>query len=295
MSDIGTISTNRSEILLEWKEYDSRGRLKLGDTPISRRIPNVRTWVTKILSMHRTGAGRTTKYWDFKGNKVSGLGRSHSDLLVKDQGKIYTRKETVKAYADILNNLDPTYKSRLDNLVGDFIFDTVESVTHNTIAEPVYDIQTTAEQFTANGVIVHNCHMEHQNQDITKAKGVILDVFLRPLKGFAGNKHAKLIQLLAFDKTKDSDLCKKIEDKEINTVSIGIYYAKYACSLCGNTVSPTEGKPCAHTQLKVKTYMEPDTGRLIYRKCFSITAFETSVVSDPAYVSAIGEILRPSH
>lgn len=138
------------------------------------------------------------------------------------------------------------------------------------------------------------CFREHANNDIAQSKGVILDVFLRPLKGFANNKHAKLIQLLAIDKDKDKDLAYKVEAGEINTVSVGIYYSCFSCSICGNLVSPTQGQPCVHTNLKVRTYMDPETGKLVYRKCYNINAFETSVVEDPAYVSAIGEILRPS-
>lgn len=133
-------------------------------------------------------------------------------------------------------------------------------------------------------------HFEHQSSDMTQAKGVILDVHLRPLKNFNG-KHAKMIELLAIDKTKDRDLCRKLEDGKLNTFSVGMYYTSFSCSVCGNEVSPNSGTPCAHTHLKCRTYQDPSTGQLVYRHCHNIFGFETSVVADPAYVSAIGTML----
>jgi hypothetical protein len=134
--------------------------------------------------------------------------------------------------------------------------------------------------------------LEHDNKDITRAKGVILDVYLRPLRGFAGGRHAKVIELLAFDKTKDKELCRKLEAGDINTFSVGIYYSSFSCSTCGNTVSPSAGQPCNHTRHKMRTYLDSQSGQLVYRHCHNIVGFETSCVADPAYVCAIGEILR---
>lgn len=128
---------------------------------------------------------------------------------------------------------------------------------------------------------------EHQNTDITKAKGVILDTKIRLLKGFGG-RHGKLIELLAFDRSKDESLCKSIINKEINTYSIGMYYDSYTCSICGNTVGKDYGYNCSHTKPKQPTYQLND-GRLAYRHCKNIVGFETSAVRDPAYVVAVSD------
>ena len=133
-------------------------------------------------------------------------------------------------------------------------------------------------------------HIEHQNKDITQAKGVILDVFLRKLPiNFAGG-HVKVIKLLAFDRTKDPELVQAILDRKFNTYSLGMYYKSYRCSVCGTTVSQGNARFCNHTNLRRKTYIRPD-GELVYRQCQDIVGFETSAVADPAYAIATSDIL----
>ncbi len=131
------------------------------------------------------------------------------------------------------------------------------------------------------------CFYEHDNKNIKKAKGVILDVFMRPLKNFGNGKHWKLVLLLAYDRSKDPLLVNSILTKENNAYSIGFYFQSYTCSICGH-VCGTGGASqfCSHTMPRKPTY-DLD-GRLVYRKCHSIVGFETSVVNSPAFVSAIG-------
>jgi hypothetical protein len=133
-------------------------------------------------------------------------------------------------------------------------------------------------------------HLEHSNQDITQAKGVILDVYLRQLKGYGNNKHFKLIKLLAFDRTKDATLCNQILDGTINTYSMGLYFDAYSCSLCNIKVGKGYGRPCGHTKLKQQTYVGQG-GKLVYRNMHNIVGFETSAVADPAYVVAQSDII----
>jgi hypothetical protein len=131
------------------------------------------------------------------------------------------------------------------------------------------------------------CHYEHDNKDITKAKGVILDVFLRPLKGFGGGKYWKLVMLMAYDRTKDPLLVNSILTKENNAYSIGFYFQAYTCSICGSRCGQGgSNNPCDHTMPRKPTY--DLGGKLAYRQCHSIVGFETSVVASPAYVAAIG-------
>jgi hypothetical protein len=136
-------------------------------------------------------------------------------------------------------------------------------------------------------------HVEHDNKDITKAKGVIFDVFLRKLPSFAGG-HVKVIKLLGFDRTKDPVLCQAILDKKVNTYSLGMYFKAYECSICGNEVGQNYGQQCQHTRPRRKTYKQAD-GRLAYRRCKHIVGFETSVVADPAFVSANSDMIMNPH
>ena len=133
-------------------------------------------------------------------------------------------------------------------------------------------------------------HIEHQNKDITQAKGVILDVFLRRLPAKFAGGHVKVIKLLAFDRTKDELLVDAILKRKFNTYSLGMYYKRFQCSVCGTTVSQSNARFCDHTNLRRKTYIRPD-GQLVYRKCQDIIGFETSAVADPAYVAATSDII----
>ena len=126
-------------------------------------------------------------------------------------------------------------------------------------------------------------HQEHDNKDITKAKGVILDVYMKGMPNFVGN-HARVIQLLAFDRTKDPVLANRILTNELNTYSIGMWYQAYTCSICGHTVRKENLRAtCSHTVINKPTYEMG--GRLAFRKVQMITGFENSAVEDPAYVS----------
>lgn len=132
-------------------------------------------------------------------------------------------------------------------------------------------------------------HVEHANKDITKAKGIILDVFLRPMARYHGN-HVKVIKLLAFDRTKDETLCNNILERKVNTYSLGMWFKSYTCTICNNQVGQNFGRMCVHTKPRKPIYQQPD-GKLAYRQCENIIGFETSVVLDPAYVVALSDHL----
>lgn len=130
--------------------------------------------------------------------------------------------------------------------------------------------------------------VEHQNQDITKAKGVILDTFLRPIPRMP--KFAKLVKLLAYDRTKDPMLVNRLLKREVSTYSTGMYYSSYTCSVCNHRAGKGIAPPCQHTRPMKPTYQLPD-GRLAFRQCESIIGFETSVVMDPAYALAQSNLI----
>lgn len=139
------------------------------------------------------------------------------------------------------------------------------------------------------------CHREHANKVIRDAKGVILDVFLRPIKRYGNSRYYKLVLLMAYDRTKDPELVHQIMSGEENAYSVGFYFKNYTCSVCGAQCGQgLSSKPCAHTMPKRPTYKD-QTGRLVYRQCGYIKGFECSSVYNPSYVTAIQKsLLDPS-
>lgn len=127
------------------------------------------------------------------------------------------------------------------------------------------------------------CHQEHANKDITKAKGIILDSFMRPITKLGNGKYWKMVHLYAFDRTKDPILAQAILNGESNAYSIGFYYTSYTCSICGTRVGKgINTTPCSHTFMGKPTYRMPN-GRLVYRQCENATGFESSSVNSPAF------------
>lgn len=130
------------------------------------------------------------------------------------------------------------------------------------------------------------CFEEHKNKVLPDAKGVILDVFLRQVKNFGRGKYFKLVELMAYDRTKDPLLVNSILTGENNAYSVGFYFKSYVCSICALHVVQG-GKACDHTFPRRPTYQQAD-GKLVYRQCQTIVGFETSVVLDPSFTCAIG-------
>lgn len=130
-------------------------------------------------------------------------------------------------------------------------------------------------------------YVEHDNKDYTKARGIILDSHLTALRGFKGDL-VKSVRLLAFDRTKDPASCNLLLQRKINTFSLGFTFSAYECSICGHI---SYGQTfCGHTRPRQRTYRMAD-GRLCYRRCMHANGFEESIVSDPAYVSNLSDIL----
>lgn len=126
--------------------------------------------------------------------------------------------------------------------------------------------------------------VEHNNRDHTKAVGVILDSYLRPLRQFKGG-HAKMIHLAAIDRELNPQLAEAYLTNKANGFSMGMWYKAYTCSICGQKVGQNFGRVCTHTKPQKPTYLSID-GKLGYRQCHDLTGFELSCVSDGAFISA---------
>ena len=125
---------------------------------------------------------------------------------------------------------------------------------------------------------------EHRSDDITKALGVVADVSLRKIVGYANDRLWMVLALAAIDRTHSSPIVKDYESGKVNTVSMGAMVETWTCSYCG----AAEGM-CHHIDAEYEgvTFYELN-GRLVYKCVQSISGYELSIVRDPAYGVAIG-------
>ena len=129
------------------------------------------------------------------------------------------------------------------------------------------------------------CHREHQNQDLSAAKGVLLDAFASPVRGY-GKGLIKVMMLASYDRSKDPELANAILNGEENAYSMGAFFEGYKCSVCGS-----DKGYCKHTDPRTPLKIDPVSRMLAYRSIFGITGFELSSVANPAYVVAISDII----
>lgn len=129
-------------------------------------------------------------------------------------------------------------------------------------------------------------HIEHDNQDPTKAVGMIVDTALVPMIGFGGQRLWKLLLLLAIDRSKDPTYAQYVLTGEINSYSMGAWVEAYSCGYCGAPMGS-----CNHINARRPRDFYILDGKLVYRRVHGIKGFECSIVRDPAYVTAISDKL----
>lgn len=228
----------------------------------------------KPIDLHKEKASRKSKSLAIQGNRL-GMSDSLSldfNVWLPKAAEVYNISKDIRDY--ILVPV-PVNISEIPNTNGDS-FSLREWTTFNPnqgdLAFRTFKGKPT--------------YVEHQENTVfDKARGVIVDNHLSPLRGFRGN-HAKLTLLLAFDKTKDPLRCDRILKGELNTYSKGTTYKAYACSVCGRIVTPKLKNFCEHTDFKRPTRLDFRTGKLVYRDCIGLTGFECSSVDDPAFACA---------
>lgn len=129
-------------------------------------------------------------------------------------------------------------------------------------------------------------HIEHDNQDETKAIGVIVDVAMKPMNGFGAGRVWKMIELLAIDRTKNPTRASQILTGEHNAYSMGAWVESYSCGYCRAPMGN-----CNHLHPNRPKDFYVLNGALVHRRVGGIKGFETSSVGDPAFVSAISDRL----
>lgn len=227
------------------------------------------------IDMHQEKASRSSKKVRLAGSRIG----SNTDVNLDVNVWLPRAAEVYNISADIRDYVIapvPVNISELPNTNGDG-FELSEWLRFNPDQG-----QLAYQTFKGKPTFI-----EHDNQDYTKAAGVILDSHLTKLTGFKGN-HAKLYLLLAYDRTRNPEQCANILNGTLNTYSKGTTYKAYQCSICGRVVTPKNKNFCEHTDFRRLAYIEPRTGRLCYRRCQYLTGFECSSVADPAFACAAG-------
>ena len=132
--------------------------------------------------------------------------------------------------------------------------------------------------------------INHNNQVLTEAKGVLLDASMTSIKRY---KVAKVIVLAAFDRTKDTDLIKLIL-KGSNSYSMGALAEGFECSMCGGMLGPAVKRTCTCYDtdfVNLKSLGSVIQGKLNYHVAKNFRFIETSWVNQPADVTAWSDIL----
>ena len=131
-------------------------------------------------------------------------------------------------------------------------------------------------------------YLEHDNHDPKKAKGIILDSVMNPLRNYPG--FFKVVQLLSFDRTKDPILYDRITNSKLNSYSMGSYVDMYGCSRCGAKYS-TSGKTaaCSHIDADKVNFYKDNDGNLVFKTLHGIEGFEVSAVEIPAFRAAVSD------
>lgn len=127
---------------------------------------------------------------------------------------------------------------------------------------------------------------EHENEDHTKAKGVIIDTHMRKIPGM---NVWRLMKLLAFDRTRDPQLCNDILSRKRNSYSMGAYLDGYTCSVCHSEFGTCNHIPLGYSKGDVLFVPHRTSGKLLFKNVVAPEGFETSSVKTPAFISALND------
>lgn len=136
------------------------------------------------------------------------------------------------------------------------------------------------------------CHVDHQNRDISKAVGVVMDTAMVPMAS-NGGKLWKVMSLMAFDRSKSPEIAEQILSGRRNSYSMGANVLQYSCSVCGSVSKPgSRVLACGVEHVTgprspYKIFERRGRKVLGHRNSHGITGFEISTVTVPAWPSAV--------
>lgn len=136
-------------------------------------------------------------------------------------------------------------------------------------------------------------YVDHNNWDLKRSRGVIIDSKLYESKLASGHEDVWVQLLIEVDAQAFPKLAQSIVDGDIDAVSMGADVEYTVCSVCANKAHDVL-QYCAHIPgmkgREVQT-LDSKTGstikKLCYEDCYGVSFFEISFVFDPADESAL--------
>ena len=229
---------------------------------------------------------------DYTAIELNGIEDKHHSVLANSATFLNeTRTALVQAQATLpffaeKYNISPHMKDYV--LVPTIILPS-DLPNRNAVAFPL--TQLACANLTAGRVAYQTftnkpCHVEHNNSDPSKAKGIVLDSFMKKMRNVQGDIH-KVIALCAFDRSRDPILANDILAKKRSSYSMGAYCEHYTCSHCGAVHNPSAGKVgCDHISVGSSKINVLANDELVFANAYNIMGFEVSSVLSPAYRSA---------
>lgn len=147
--------------------------------------------------------------------------------------------------------------------------------TENPDEPELLRFDKTANRHVYQGFTGRGNFKNHQNDDVSKAVGLVLDV--------APNHDGKFIEaLLAVDAKKDPELVRSIDMGITNSVSMGALCGYSICSICGNEAGNVD-QYCDHIKYhKAKKIYHDGEYKLAYEDNRNVVLIELSWVTVPA-------------
>lgn len=136
-------------------------------------------------------------------------------------------------------------------------------------------------------------HLEHQADDCTKALGIILDTSLVQIKNYGNGRHWMVMALLAFDKNKYPERARQIQERKVNTYSMGATCEYFTCGMSGVRLDNPAYSHRLAKAMEFDIVVDPLTYKdtLIFRNAHNLVPGECSTVDDPAWAPALSDIV----
>jgi hypothetical protein len=138
-------------------------------------------------------------------------------------------------------------------------------------------------------------HEEHDNEDCTKAVGVIFDTSFRPIQGYGDGKHWAVYGLIGIDKTKYPELAQEVLAGRINTGSMGCMADHFTCAICNQPASDNQFMNCNHIastkNVNWKIIAHEGEQKVAYLNAHGLSPIEYSIVRDPAWASCLSDAI----
>lgn len=138
-------------------------------------------------------------------------------------------------------------------------------------------------------------HLDHDNEDHTKAIGVIFDTSLRRMVGYGEGQIYVVYGLIGIDKTKDPKTAEKFLNGSMDTGSMGALAEYFTCSVCGARATDNEFTNCPHirsTSAVNWRIMSYDGKNVVaFLKAHVLSPIEYSAVDDPAWATCLSDLI----